>query len=255
MSRAASVAVRLVVAVLLAVGVASAVNRAISVTSADPAALNREQLEVIGALTGLEAGSAEHARVGREISLSTANLNEQPRATLLHVLAGAAFFVLVPLQFSRRIRARHPAVHRWNGRAMLAIVLASTAAGLHLGLARPYGGAWESAATVLFGGLLVFGAARAFLAIRGGDVRLHREWMVRVFALAVAISVIRVLGTANAWAFGTGGINPGGFALSLWIGWILTLAVAEIYILRTRPRPPGESAAPLQDLQLRQDAP
>src|SRR2546430_17195740 len=36
--------------------------------------------------------------------------------TLLHVLPGMIFMILGPLQFVKRLRAKHPEVHRWSGR-------------------------------------------------------------------------------------------------------------------------------------------
>jgi uncharacterized membrane protein len=234
-------------AVLLAIGIASAVNRGLAVSSADPAWLDRQQLEVIAALTGLEPGSAEHGRLSREIPLSAANMNMHPRASLSHLAAGAVLFILVPLQFSRRLRARHPAVHRWNGRALLVLATAAGGAGLYLGVAQPYGGAWESLATTLFGGFFLFAAARGYLAIRRRDIARHREWMVRFFAVAIGISVIRVVGMGHFLVMGTEAIQPRGFAAGLWAGWLLTLGVAELWIRRTRLRRPLDS---LQDLQL-----
>ena len=161
-----ALAARVLLGLLLAIGILSAMQRGLSVTSADPGALDREQVEQIAAMTGLEPGSAEHARLSREIPLSAANLNERPGATLWHVVPGAVFFLLVALQFSRRLRARHPAWHRWNGRVMLAMVAISAVAGIYLGLARPYGGALESAAATLFGGYFLVCAAHGFRAIR-----------------------------------------------------------------------------------------
>ena len=236
MPRAASWIFTALIGALLLIGIASALNRAAAVSSDDPAWLDRQQLEVITAATATPPGSAEHRRLAAEIPRSAANMNGHPRATLAHLAAGALLFVLVPLQFSRTLRARHPAVHRWNGRVLVAIATATGAAGIYLGLGDPYGGALESAATVTFGGFFLFAAARGWAAIRRREIARHREWMIRMFAVAIGISVIRVLGMANFIAFGTEAINPRGFAAGLWIGWLLTLAVAELWILRTRPR-------------------
>src|SRR5215204_701233 len=69
--------------------------------------------------------------------LSAANMNAHPRATLWHLAPGALLFLFAPLQFSRSLRARYPGVHRWNGRAMLALVALAGIAGMYLGLSRP----------------------------------------------------------------------------------------------------------------------
>jgi hypothetical protein len=238
----------LAIAALCAVGIAGSLQRSLAVTSADPSILDREQVELIAAMAGLPAGTAEYERLGREIAESAVNLNENPRVTLWHIVPGALVLLLAPFQFSRRLRASHPSVHRWNGRMVLVLVAASGLAGMYLGLARPYGGAWESAATSLFGAVFFLAGARGFLAIRARQVARHREWMIRMFAVAVGISVIRVVGVASVFITGTDGIGRDSFALSLWLGWLLTLAVAELWIRRTRGDPVVESAHGLQPL-------
>jgi uncharacterized membrane protein len=248
MRRAAIVLFQVLIAALLALGVVSGVKRGLSVMSDDTGALDREQIAMVAQVAGLPPDSAEYARLSREIPASARGLNERPRATLLHVLPGAIFFILVPLQFSRRIRARHPAFHRWNGRAILVTAGASALAGMYLGIASAYGGPLESAATTIFGGWFLLAAARAWRAIRRRDVARHREWMIRMFAIGIGISVIRMAGLANLLVTGPESINQLNFALDLWVGWLLSAAVAELWIIRTRTRATAESEAALQPL-------
>jgi len=248
MKRAGHWVFRAFLGTLLALGVYAAVERASAVTSADPGAFDRDHVELMVRLSPVPVDAAERARLEREVPRSSANLNGRPHAAVWHVLTGALFFVLVSLQFSRRLRSRHPQVHRWNGRAMLALVTASGLAGMYLGLAQPYGGALESSATTVFGGLFVLFAVRGYQAIRRRDIARHREWMIRMFSIGIGISVIRVLGMANLFLFGTQAMGPRGFALSLWFGWLLSLAVAELWILRTRSRRAPASDHALQPL-------
>jgi hypothetical protein len=248
MTRALAMVARLLLGLLLAIGIAFAIQRGMSVTSADPGALARQQLEDIAAMSRLAADSPEYIRLSRELPLAAANLNQRPAATVWHLVPGVLFFALVTLQFSRRLRARHPSVHRWNGRAMLALIVLCAGAGIYLGLASPYGGALESGATTVFGLLFIIFGARGYAAIRRRDVLRHREWMIRMFALGIAISVIRVIGMVNVMMFGTEAIQPRGFALSLWFGWLLSLAVAELWIRSTRPVRRAESETALQPL-------
>lgn len=157
--------------------------------------------------------------------------------TLLHVLPGAVFLVLAPLQFSSRLRNRHIRFHRWSGRALLVIAFAATLAGLVFGLRTPYGGAWEAAAITLFGGLFLAFLVRAFLAIRRRQVERHREWMIRAFSLAIGISTVRIVGMAFDVFLTPAGFRPKEiFTLSLWTGWTLTLAAAELWIRYSRSR-------------------
>lgn len=159
-----------------------------------------------------------------------------PHLTLLHVVPGGLFLALAPLQFSSRIRSRHLRLHRWSGRGLLLAGVASVAPAFYFGLLMPFGGAVEAIAIALFGALFVASLARAFVAIRRRQVELHREWMIRAFAVAVAISSIRVIGAALDIALVTAGVPPRvGFVIALWTGWIVTVGAAELWIRRTRP--------------------
>ena len=235
-----------VVAILLAIGIASAVNRGLAVSSEDPSWIERQQLEFVAAVAGLQPGSPEHGRMTQEISRQAANMNSHPRASLGHLAAGVALFVLLSLQFSRRLRSRHRAVHRWNGRVLLTLAVVVAGAGIYLGVAEPYGGAWESLASTLFGGFFLLAGARGYAAIRRRDIARHREWMIRFFAVAIGISVIRMIGMGHFLLTGTQAIQPQAFAAQLWAGWLVSLALAEIWIRHTRG---SRSVAPLHDLQ------
>jgi uncharacterized membrane protein len=158
-----------------------------------------------------------------------------PVATILHVLPGGILLILAPLQFSSWIRSRHIRFHRWSGRFLMLAALVTTAAGLYFGLRMPYGGAGEVTAIAFFGGLFLFAVGRAFVAIRTGRVALHREWMIRAFAIAIGVSTVRVAGALLDVALTPSGTRPADvFALSLWIGWGATLAAGEVWIRYTR---------------------
>ncbi len=72
--------------------------------------------------------------------------------TLLHVVPGGLFLLFAPLQFSSRLRSRHLALHRWSGRILLPLLVASVLPGLYFGIVMPFGGLGEAVAIVLFGG-------------------------------------------------------------------------------------------------------
>lgn len=245
--RAGIVALWLGVGVLCLIGIASAIQRGIAL-AVDHAAFERQTVEDIATVYRLEPDSPERARLAHVIPAASANLVAHPRATFAHLIPGALLLLLAPLQFSRRLRTRHPGVHRWTGRFLLALVAVAGVSGVYLGLAMPYGGALESSAVSLFGAFFLIAATRGFFAIRSRDVRRHREWMIRMFTLAAAISVIRLFGVLGVFAFGTETINARGFGLMLWVGWLVSIATAELWILRTRARPTVESVHGLQPL-------
>ena len=57
--------------------------------------------------------------------------------------------------------------------------------------ADPVGGLLESSATVLFGCLFLFSAAKAWWHIRNGESSCHREWATRMVAIALGVATTR----------------------------------------------------------------
>jgi len=160
-----------------------------------------------------------------------------PFLTLGHVIPGAVFLAFAPLQFWPRLRNRHRSVHRWSGRVLMCTILVSAAPALYFGLRAPFGGGGETLAIALVATLLLTAIARAFVAIRRGQVARHREWMLRAFALAIGIATTRVVGAVLDVALAPMGLRPAtALVLNLWLGWALTVAAAELWILHTRAR-------------------
>ena len=63
----------------------------------------------------------------------------------------------------------------------------------------------------------------------------HREWMIRAFGVALGISAARIAGVSLDFILTPAGVAVRTvFALSLWIGFGVTIAAAEIWIRRTR---------------------
>jgi uncharacterized membrane protein YozB (DUF420 family) len=116
------------------------------------------------------------------------------------------------------------------------MALLAAASGLYFGLATPLGGALEASATAVFGTWLLVAGGMGWRAIRRGDRTAHREWMIRMFAVAIGIAVIRVgmLAAIATTDWGLGAITPTAFAAALWIGWLVTVFAAESWIRLTR---------------------
>lgn len=172
-----------------------------------------------------------------EVARFDSSFAAHPAPALLHVVPGGLFLAFAPLQFSARLRTRHPRIHRWSGRALLLAGLASGLNGLYFGLLMPFAGPPEAAAIALFGGLFVLALVRGFVAVRRRDLARHREWMIRAFAIALGISTVRLIGAVLDLALAPAGVAPAiVFVLSVWLGWLITLTAAEVWIRRTRPR-------------------
>ena len=77
--------------------------------------------------------------------------------------------------------------------------------------------------------LLISGAIRY---IRRKEVRLHREWMIRSFALAMGVASIRVFTVLLRALTGLGLEEV--FGASSWLRFGVNLLVAEVWINHTR---------------------
>ncbi len=116
-----------------------------------------------------------------------------PGLVALHIVPGAAYLAIAPLQFVRRFRAGSAVIHRWNGRIAASFAIITGLTAIVLGVAIPYGGALESAVVAVFGayflGCITLGVYRA----RRGEITRHREWMLRAFAIGLAIATVRLV--------------------------------------------------------------
>jgi uncharacterized membrane protein len=212
---------------LCLIGVTAAVNRGLHVADAGARLQATHTFETLGVRVS-PADSASMALVDHRFG-------EHPSLTRLHVVAGGLFLLLAPLQFSRRIRNSHGRVHRWLGRALLALLILSVTASVPFGILAPYAGAPEGVIVTLVALLTIGGAARAWWAIRTGRAGLHREWMLRIFALAAGIASVRLVDSMLVLLILPVVSSVTIFVLSLWLGWGLTLAGAEWWIAKTRP--------------------
>jgi uncharacterized membrane protein len=155
--------------------------------------------------------------------------------TLVHILPGVLFIVLGPLQFVGRIRRRHLWLHRLLGRIYVATSVVVGLSAIALNLTVAIGGALEVAATLVFGPLFLFALGRGFLLARRHQIRPHREWMIRAYAIGLAVATMRPL---IGLFFALTPLTPQEFfGYVFWIGFTLHLMVAEVWIRATRPQP------------------
>jgi uncharacterized membrane protein len=159
-----------------------------------------------------------------------------PVLTLVHIVPGLLFMILGPMQFSSGIRARHLRWHRMSGRIFVACGLVIGISALVMSFGMPaIGGVNQAAATTLFGTYFLFALCKAFWHVRRREIALHREWMIRVFAIGLAVATIRpIIGVFFATSPLTGLTPHEFFGIAFWIGFVLHLIAAEAWI-RTSP--------------------
>jgi uncharacterized membrane protein len=161
-----------------------------------------------------------------------------PVLTLVHIVPGMLFMILGPLQFSPGIRARHLRWHRFSGRVFVVcgLVIGISAVVMSFGMPA-IGGVNQAAATALFGVFFLFALSRAFWHIRLRQIALHREWMIRAFAIGLAVATIRpIIGIFFATSPLSGLTPREFFGIAFWIGFVLHLIAAEAWIRITLGR-------------------
>jgi len=165
---------------------------------------------------------------------------------LLHVLPGFLLSILGPWQFVERIRTRRLWLHRWSGRVFVAAAAGLGISGLALGFrtALGFGGPSETSAIIVFGALMLFSVGKALRHILRGETALHREWMMRAFAVGLSVGTVRVLSFVFYLSPAVRRAPAAYVGLLFWTGFLISQLVAELWIRHTRPAETAPGALP-----------
>ena len=132
-----------------------------------------------------------------------------------HGLGGLTALVTGPFQFSSRFRRRHLHLHRLMGRLYLGGIAVAVPSSVYLSLTHT---------TLAFrfflltlAGAWLFTSAVAFAAVRRSKIQVHRQWMVRSYAITTTFVTTRVLTAIPS-------IGGGGEAVYVPAQWSLLIA-------------------------------
>jgi uncharacterized membrane protein len=194
------------------------------------------------ALCVLSLGVAAYALVIYGLRPLGAAVHPQMRATFeahrlgiyAHIFASVFALALGPFQFSARLRATRLALHRWLGRLYLGVgVLIGGLAGLYMAF-HAFGGLASQLGFACLALAWLYSGARAYAAVRAGDIASHRRWMVRNFALAFAAVTLRIYLPA---AMASGAAFELAYPAIAWLCWVPNLLVAELLFNRRAAQP------------------
>ena len=163
-----------------------------------------------------------------------------PWLAYAHIAPGIVFLLLAPIQLWRGFRDRHATWHRRIGRIAIVAGFLSGICAVVFGLFLSYGGALQASAAVLFGIWFITALAIAYRAIRQREVRHHRRWMIRAYAVALGVGTIRLwIGLLTEL-----GVLPlrDAFGVAFWLAFVMHTAAAELW-LRRRPMSYGVARA------------
>jgi uncharacterized membrane protein len=186
---------------------------------------------VVFAFPALQAGSENPAYVLDKTFAS------HPALTFVHIIPGLLFMILGPLQFAGNVRRRWPRFHRWSGRVFLLLGSIIGVSALAMSFSLSIGGANETAATVFFALFFLVALSRGYVHARRRRFVLHREWMIRAFAIGLAVAVATIRPVVGAF-FAARSLSPNEFfGIAFWQGFTTHLIAAERWINYTRAFP------------------
>ena len=159
---------------------------------------------------------------------------------LFHAGGGMLALSLGPWGFWGTFRNKYLSLHRWMGRIYLLAVLVGGVAGLYLA-ATAFGGLPARIGFSLLAVLWLTTGAMAYRHIRQGHVQIHREWMIRNYALTFSAVMLRLwlpLFMMLGYEF------PEAYITVAWLCWFPNLLVAELIISRGKSRATRQKARP-----------
>lgn len=106
-----------------------------------------------------------------------------------------------------------------------------------MSLTMSIGGLNQAAAKLLFAILFLFSLVKAFLYIRRLEIQQHHEWVLRAYAIGLAVAAIRpIIGIFFATSRLTHLTPHDFFGTAFWLGFTLQLIAAESWIHYTRSK-------------------
>jgi uncharacterized membrane protein len=201
-------------------------------------------LLVLGAVP-LAAGAVRLVELagGAAITPANARFFTSPLPVVLHIAGAAAYALLGAFQFAPGFRRRWPGWHRRVGRLVVGAGLVVALSGLWMTQfyqLPDHDGALLYGFRLQFGSLMVVSIVLGVAAVRRGDVRRHRAWMARGYALGLGAGTqVLTLGAGEMIAGPPAALSR---ALLMGAAWAINLAVAE-WAIRKRPTSPARTAS------------
>ncbi|MEV0621269.1 DUF2306 domain-containing protein [Nonomuraea sp. NPDC050404] len=174
---------------------------------------------------------------GAQVTEANARFFAAPAPVVAHIVAVSLYTFLGAFQFAPRFRRRRPAWHRRSGRLLVGAGLVAALSGLWLTLFSdlPHGDAGLLAVFRLVAGTGMFvSIALGLAAVLRRDIRRHRAWMMRGYALGLGAGTQAV--TQALWLGFVGVPDEFTRALLLGAAWAINAAVAEWLIWRASRR-------------------
>lgn len=175
---------------------------------------------------------------GAQITPVPARFFALPLPVIIHIITASVFCVLGAFQFMPGFRRRRSGWHRAAGRVVAACGLAAASSGLWMTQFYPLHTLhlqmeFLHAFRLLIGSAMLLSILLSTHAILNHDIKGHRAWMMRGYAIGQGAGTQAVIGMA--WALLFGQADELTREVLLILGWAVNLAVAEWIIRRAAP--------------------
>lgn len=147
-----------------------------------------------------------------------------PWGARLHIVAAGLVLILGAFQFHSGLRNPCKTLHRYCGRAYISLVLIAAVGGLVLA-GHTHGGPATKLGFALLATIWFYSSLMAWLAVRAGNIALHRQWIIRSYALTFAGVTLRIQLVILQAVIGMSFEEA--YAIVAWFSWIPNLLVAE----------------------------
>jgi len=162
-----------------------------------------------------------------------AGFSKHPLLTLVHIIPGTFFMTLGPLLFMKKIRNNHFELYKWIRILYFIAAYITGISALAISYTVSIGGANETAAATLFAVFFLYSLTKALILIYNGHFELYREWMLRAFAIGLAIATVRPI---VGLFFALSSLSPQEFfGIAFWLGFTIHLIIVEAWIRNTKP--------------------
>ena len=146
-----------------------------------------------------------------------------------HLALASPIIFFGPLQFSRRLRSRYPAIHRRLGQIYVDGSIGAALTAIYLGAIGDYQG--SRAPIVIGASLWLFFTVGAWRAAVHKRFEVHRQFMIRSYGMALVLVWLRIIGDmpGDTFFFYIDDLDVRD-ATQEWMSWVLPLLVMEIYL-------------------------
>ncbi len=150
--------------------------------------------------------------------------------TFFYIHVYSAIFVLLAgfTQFNSGLLKRKPAIHRNIGKLYVFIVLfLSAPSGLFIGIFAN-GGFYSKISFVTLSILWFYFTLKGFLTIKNKNIKLHKAFMLRSFALTFSAITLRFWKVFLVYLFQPSPMDV--YQIIAWLGWVPNLLIIEYYL-------------------------